>query len=368
MNAARPAEPAFAYDVFLSHNRVEKPWVKRFADFLRGLGLRVFFDGDSIPLGHNFVREIGRALPVSRRVVLIVSRASMQSGWVALETSIAILGDPAGTTGRLIPVLFEHVEPDQIPAEVRIREELALHDPSTRDAALRRLVETLGAKVSEDVALPAWPVETLEVVGLERVQEWGWNGERLADALIRVDTEVYEGALVQPADQARRWAPVFWDHPETWRIVVDSPGSIVAYWHFVPLSEEDFDLAAEARLSYDQITAAKLGVLAFPGQYDLYFAGVCIRARYRRSSVFRLLFDSLLDVLEELAVNDMLVRRIAANAYTEAGEALCRTLHMREGPPHPKRGRLFLEDFPALLGRRSVKSRPRLLEAYRGPG
>lgn len=363
MNPARPEANAFAYDVFLSHNRLDKPWVKRLAEFLRGLGLQVFFDEDSIRLGHNFVRELGAALPKSRRVVLVVSRASLQSQWVALESSIAILEDPAGTTGRLIPVLLDAIGPDQLPPEIRIRQAVALHDPNTRDAALRRLLGELGAQLQDGLALPAWPTETLEVAGFAEAQAWGWDGERLARALIDLDTEVYQGALVQPADKARTWAPLFWDHPQTWRVVVDAPQSVVAYWHFVPLAEEVFERASAAQLTYDQISAAK-GVLAFPGEYDLYFSGVCIRARYRTSTVFRLLFGSLLAVLEELAADEMLIRRIAANAYTEAGESLCRTLRMREGPPHPKRGRLFQEDFKTLLKRRSLKARPELLAAY----
>jgi hypothetical protein len=46
------------YDVFVSHNRKNKPWVRMFVALLRNEGLSVFFDEDSIPFGRDIVHAI----------------------------------------------------------------------------------------------------------------------------------------------------------------------------------------------------------------------------------------------------------------------------------------------------------------------
>ena len=39
------------YDLFLSHNRQQKPWVRELVRFLRSLQFTFFFDEDSIAPG-----------------------------------------------------------------------------------------------------------------------------------------------------------------------------------------------------------------------------------------------------------------------------------------------------------------------------
>ena len=65
-----------SWDVFVSHNRQDKPWVRVFVQHLRELGLRVFFDEDSISVGGEFHREVSEALEPGLR-----SKYFRCSGW-----------------------------------------------------------------------------------------------------------------------------------------------------------------------------------------------------------------------------------------------------------------------------------------------
>ena len=84
----------FKWDVFVSHNHRQKPWVRGAVCQRRDLGLRVFFDEDDIEPGEKVLHAIERGLLESRHTVLIITPAAVSSPWVALETAIAVYQDP----------------------------------------------------------------------------------------------------------------------------------------------------------------------------------------------------------------------------------------------------------------------------------
>src|SRR5262245_58607846 len=97
----------YEFDVFVSHNRQQKQWVRKAVRQWRDLGLSVFFDEDNIDPGEDLVNGIERGLKSSKHVVLIISRASVASRWVAMEVASAIFADPDAESRRLIPLLLE---------------------------------------------------------------------------------------------------------------------------------------------------------------------------------------------------------------------------------------------------------------------
>lgn len=52
----------FEYDVFLSHNKADKPRVRQLAERLRASGLRVWFDEWAIQPGDDIYLAIERGL------------------------------------------------------------------------------------------------------------------------------------------------------------------------------------------------------------------------------------------------------------------------------------------------------------------
>jgi len=109
----------YCWDVFVSHNRKEKVWVRQVVDQWRELGLKVFFDEDSIGPGEDIVTSIEDAIASSRHVVLVISQASVESKWVAMEASIAVFQDPSANDRRLIPVLLDPLSPERIRLSIR---------------------------------------------------------------------------------------------------------------------------------------------------------------------------------------------------------------------------------------------------------
>lgn len=171
------------YDVFLSHNRQQKPWVREFCKLLRDGGLNVFFDEDSIKPGEDTVSAIEKAIESSRHVILVISPSSIASNWVALETAITVYNDPDASKGVLIPIILESVNPDQIKLTVRRLNRIDLTYPQTRDKQFQDLLRYLGLSQYVVASPPAWPkadatgiqTPSLFIADIENVISWGWE-------------------------------------------------------------------------------------------------------------------------------------------------------------------------------------------------
>jgi hypothetical protein len=143
------------YDVFVSHNRAQKSWVREFTAYLRDRGLKVFFDEDSISPGANVVKSLEDALTSSKHVVLVLSPESLRSDWIALETTIAIYNDPAAANRVVIPILLESVDDSNIRPALRVLNRVDFTRAEDRRTQMERLLAALG--VGGSVPDLSWP-------------------------------------------------------------------------------------------------------------------------------------------------------------------------------------------------------------------
>lgn len=74
----------FEFDVFLSHNAKDKPRVRRLAERLRDVDLRVWFDEWVIRPGDDIYLTVEHGLEASRTLILFMSSNAFGSDWVAL--------------------------------------------------------------------------------------------------------------------------------------------------------------------------------------------------------------------------------------------------------------------------------------------
>ena len=73
------------FDVFLSHNSVDKPWVSQLKADLARYNVRAWLDKDEIRPGNVFAEDLELALENSRAVALVISPEALASGWVKEE-------------------------------------------------------------------------------------------------------------------------------------------------------------------------------------------------------------------------------------------------------------------------------------------
>jgi hypothetical protein len=138
------------WDVFVSHNRKDKPWVRVFVQQLRHLGLQVFFDEDSVSVGGEFHKEVAEAIKESQACVFIISAASVLSPWVADELDMALHYRAANHHHlKVIPVYLESVSFDH--AGLNTATPIYLTDKNDRENRYRQLLQELAP--SSEVSL-----------------------------------------------------------------------------------------------------------------------------------------------------------------------------------------------------------------------
>ncbi|HXY37213.1 MAG TPA: TIR domain-containing protein, partial [Planctomycetaceae bacterium] len=135
---------SFQYDVFLSHSSVDKAAVLELAERLKGDGLRVWLDVWVIQPGDQISVMVDRGLAASRRVVLVMSAAALDSEWVTREFHTIVFRDPINRQRRLIPLLLDDCDvPDGVSPFARI-------DWRTRsDAEYNRLLDICRSPIPE---------------------------------------------------------------------------------------------------------------------------------------------------------------------------------------------------------------------------
>ncbi|HEY3568824.1 MAG TPA: toll/interleukin-1 receptor domain-containing protein [Thermoanaerobaculia bacterium] len=357
------------YDVFLSHNRKQKNWVRELAKFLRTQGLTVFFDEEDIRPGEDIIEALERAVESSKSLVLILSMSSVCSHWVSFETAMRVYTDVEGGRKTLIPIMVEKIDHSLVRLSMRRLDYVDLTDPETREFEFSQFLSCIGIPTEKVSLIKSWPepsgIEPLFVADVNSIISRGWDGPKLLDELIKLDYSVIEGLIPDHEGQSSQWAPVFMDHPDTWRLITNSSKDIVGYWHFVPLFEDEYERARAGVLIDSEITTDKVRIFELPGQYDIYFVSIGILPKYRRSRAVTLLINSILDVLVELAQQGIFIRQLCANAYTPSGEALCKSLGMSYLRPHKDKGKIYCANLSDLLSFDILIERQELRRLYK---
>jgi WD40 repeat protein len=122
------AEPAYTYDVFLSHAGEDDDFVKRLADDLERAGATVFDDARSVKPGENILEAMESGLKKSRKIVFVMSQASLSKSWPKAEMRDIIHDDPNNSQRRLVPLKLEDCDPPSFvkqlkPIDFRNRED-----------------------------------------------------------------------------------------------------------------------------------------------------------------------------------------------------------------------------------------------------
>ena len=100
-----------AFDVFLSHNSIDKLWVVQLKDDLTRYGLKVWLDKDEIRPGDLFAEALEEALENCRAIALIISPEAVDSGWVKEEYYRAVsLSKSKQLPMQMIPVILREAD------------------------------------------------------------------------------------------------------------------------------------------------------------------------------------------------------------------------------------------------------------------
>ena len=140
------------HDLFLCHTGADKDWSRWLATALEDhqIGnrpIKVWFDEWDIDYGLNIITKIDEGLRESRYVGLVLSPAMIRAPWPTIEWQSQIMDDPAGKSGRIIPLLLkkfdENGAPIELPFILKPLKRFDFTEPKKHQKELNRLVRKL---------------------------------------------------------------------------------------------------------------------------------------------------------------------------------------------------------------------------------
>lgn len=131
----------YRYDVFISHSQADQEWVEEWLlPRLEGAGLAVCVDATCFEPGAPLVEETERAIRESRRTLVILSPAWVESQWDSFEALLVHAQDPAARGRRLIPLLLKPCDP---PERIKLLQWVDFSEPARQETQLTRVVDAI---------------------------------------------------------------------------------------------------------------------------------------------------------------------------------------------------------------------------------
>jgi hypothetical protein len=154
--------------VFVSHSSADKQFVRRLAADLLAEGLPVWLDQWELDLGDSLVDRIHSAINSSDSFLLVISKASNESGWVREEVQAALKREAELGRRLLIPVLIDTSAPPSEVADRFYANFSKAYLPALEDLA-RRLLETSKGGATADTERMLLPLTFLAGPQLDTV-------------------------------------------------------------------------------------------------------------------------------------------------------------------------------------------------------
>jgi tetratricopeptide (TPR) repeat protein len=146
-------EERYDYDVFISHSRAERGWVRdELLPRLEGAGLRACLDWRDFQPGAPRAAEVERAVTRSRHTLLVLTPAYLADEWAEFGDLLVQALDPAARERRLLPLLKARCD---LPLRIRHLTCVDFADPEEPEWAWAQLLTALGAPPEQ--AAPAEP-------------------------------------------------------------------------------------------------------------------------------------------------------------------------------------------------------------------
>ncbi len=153
--------------------------------------------------------------------------------------------------------------------------------------------------------------------------EW----QDIAEAL-ELDKLVYDEEYYVSLEQCMEW---YERNNKIYTMIRDNhSGKIIAYVNISPVTEEYYEkiksgtfidtyLPADAIVSYD-----------LPDIYDVYFSSIVVHPDYQNSIIFQKLFMAITEKFNKLGKEEILVKRMVADAVSDKGVKFCKLFGMKQ--------------------------------------
>jgi predicted Zn-ribbon and HTH transcriptional regulator len=131
--------------VFLCHNHLDKPFVKRVASSLTEIGTKVWIDEAEIRVGDVLIDKISNAINTFDFLLAFLSPNSVKSSWVQYELALAMTKEINGKRVVVLPILLPGCKTEDIPHSINHKLCADFREENNYDTALSSVLKAIKA-------------------------------------------------------------------------------------------------------------------------------------------------------------------------------------------------------------------------------
>ena len=156
MDADRPKPRS----IFLSHNRADKPFVRRVNRELTTKGIQTWLDEAEILPGESLIDKIQQGLHAMDYLGVFLSPDSVKSNWVRKELNVAITQEIQGATVKVIPIIIGDLRDSDVPLLLSDKYYIDFRGVNPFEKGIHELLMVLSDEYSSYVAKAIKEIES----------------------------------------------------------------------------------------------------------------------------------------------------------------------------------------------------------------
>jgi tetratricopeptide (TPR) repeat protein len=144
-------------DFFISYTGADREWAEWIAWQLESIGYTTVLQAWDFHAGGNFILEMHRAAKETDRTIAVLSSRYLEALYTQPEWAAALVQDPTGSKGLLIPVRIEDVKPDGLLASIIYVDLVGLSETIAKERLLKEIRQTSSNDSVRPKSEPSFP-------------------------------------------------------------------------------------------------------------------------------------------------------------------------------------------------------------------
>ena len=182
--------------------------------------------------------------------------------------------------------------------------------------------------------------QNYRIVDIATLQKMGWSIRKYVEEATILSYEAIEGLTEEHNGEIEKQIPIIKEQPENRRILLDENNKMIGMWSFKPFYDDVFQKTKNGELFDVEITPDMMPTL-IPGTYNIYFSNICLKPQYRKTIVFKILLFSIIELIETWADEGIFIHEICAQAYSDSGKNLCKSIGLNFVKNHIDHGEIY---------------------------
>ena len=163
----------------------------------------------------------------------------------------------------------------------------------------------------------------VRIADFEELIELGYTPLSIAQRLVENDYALYPQQTVENEGTPEQWSQFIESYPEAFSFVINEKNEIVGNLSFVAVSEDvHLQKLLDGELMEATFKVDETEFLLFEGEYIGYLLNLSLNIGYNTRDNINLLFDSFVDILLNLAREDIFFKAWYVNVFRRDHEAM----------------------------------------------